>query len=127
MPTFQFERIAPVILRVGLGLVFIWFGTHQLMDPAMWVGFIPDYATNPFFTPETLVKLNGFAELIGAFMLMTGLWLRPLGILLCLHMLMIAVDAGGAIGTRDFGLATACLTLAMMLPDEWSLDAILKN
>src|SRR5712691_12098316 len=32
---------APVISRILLGLVLAWFGYHELVQPALWTGYVP--------------------------------------------------------------------------------------
>lgn len=121
------ERFAPLVLRIGIALVFVWFGTQQLINPSLWVGFVPEPFQDIFLPVETLVRLNGWAELVLALMLVLGFWLRIVGVLLFLHLFMIALEAGGAIGVRDFGLSIASLTIALMKPDDWSLDAFFEK
>ena len=114
--------LVPVVLRLGLAVVFVWFGSQQLANPAVWSAFVPALTTNPWISPSSLVLLNGWMELFGALLLMLGLWLRPVALILGLHLLLIAIEASGAIGVRDFGLAIACFALALALPDRWTLD-----
>lgn len=121
------ERFAPLVLRIGIALVFFWFGSQQLMNPSVWVGFVPEPFQDIFIPVETLVRLNGWAEIVLAFMLVMGFWLRVVGVLLFLHLFMIAVDTGGAIGVRDFGLSIASLTVALLVPDTWSVDAYFEK
>ena len=37
------EKSGPVILRVGLALVFLWFGSSQLFSPTQWTSFLPGF------------------------------------------------------------------------------------
>ena len=117
------NHLVPVVLRLGLAVVFLWFGSQQLSDPSVWTGFVPGWTANPWISVETIILLNGFAEIVAAVLLISGFWLRPVGLLLTIHMLVIALEAGGAIGIRDFGLAISCLALALSTPDHWTLDA----
>ncbi len=120
--------VPPVlVLRGGLALVFIWFGSQQLADVGAWVTYAPDWLVGLGIQPETIITANGIFELVASFMLLTGLALRPIAWLLTIHTLVIAAEAGGAIGVRDFGLAVATLTLALSIPDHWSLDAGLRE
>lgn len=121
------QELVPVILRLGLAVVFAWFGLQQLIDPSTWTAFVPAFTTNPWISAETLILLNGWMEVMGALLLLTGLWLRPAALILGLHMLFIAMETGGAIGMRDFGLTVACLALALTIPDKWTLDVKLMK
>jgi uncharacterized membrane protein YphA (DoxX/SURF4 family) len=118
----SYDHLAPIVLRFGLAAVFAWFGAHQLWDPGDWVAYIPAFTANPWISPETIILLNGWTEVVGAVLLVTGFWTRPVAFVLGLHMLFIAIETGGAIGVRDFGLAVACVALALSTPDRFTLD-----
>jgi len=110
------------ILRYAWAALFFWFGFQQLSDPSTWVGFLPVW-TGYFPIPgEMLVQLNGWLEIIGALFLLIGAFIRPVAIILSLHLFAIAIAAGGAIGVRDFVLALMGVTLAVADPDDWTLD-----
>lgn len=32
---------APTAARLALGLVLLWFGTHELVQPSLWTGYVP--------------------------------------------------------------------------------------
>ena len=32
---------APAVARVALGLVLLWFGIHELIQPSLWTGYVP--------------------------------------------------------------------------------------
>ncbi len=121
------DHVVPVVLRLGLAVVFLWFGAQQLADPLSWTGYVPIWTENPWITAETIIRLNGFSEIVAAGLLITGFWVRPVAALLALHMFMIALEAGGAVGMRDFGLAVACLALALSTADRWTLDAYFRR
>lgn len=123
----KYDQLAPAILRLGLAIVFAWFGWQQLTHPGDWIAFVPSLTTNPWLTPESLILINGWAEIVAATLLFTGFQTRAVALLLCFHLLVIATHAGGAIGVRDFGLALACLALALLSVDRWTLDAKLQN
>jgi uncharacterized membrane protein YphA (DoxX/SURF4 family) len=118
----KLDYLAPLVLRLGLAIVFAWFGLQQLTDPGSWIAFVPAFTTNPLISPETIILLNGWLEVVGAVLLVMGFQTRIVALVLGLHMLFIAIETGGAIGVRDFGLTVACLALALLTPDRWSID-----
>ena len=118
----KLDCLVPVILRYGMAVVFAWFGAKQLIDPSTWTAFVPAFTTNPWISPETIILLNGWMEVVGAALLLAGFWMRPVALVLGLHMLFISIETGGAIGMRDFGLTVACLAIASSTPDKWTLD-----
>ncbi|MEK7183068.1 MAG: DoxX family protein [Patescibacteria group bacterium] len=123
----KLDHLVPVVLRLGLAVVFIWFGAHQLIDPSSWTVYIPAFTNNPLISAETIILLNGWVEIVGAALLLAGFWMRPVAFILAIHMLFLAIEMGGAIGVRDFGLAIACLALALSTPDRWTLDHKLET
>ncbi|MCG3772790.1 MAG: hypothetical protein JW384_04009 [Nitrosomonadaceae bacterium] len=123
----KYDSLVPLVLRVGMAAVFAWFGLHQLFDPSSWIAFVPSFMTNPWITSESIVLVNGWAEVVGAFLLLIGFQTRPVALLLSLHMLFITIETGGAIGVRDLGITIACLALALSTIDRWTLDAKFRS
>lgn len=118
------RKYAPVILRVGLALVFLWFGIEQVFYPYEWTGWLPEYARALPFQPTTLVFLNGLFETIFGALLFAGLYTRLAASLLSLHMAHIVTVVGyGEIGVRDFALFTGVVTEAFFGADEFTADA----
>lgn len=81
----------------------------------LWTGYFP-------IPGEMLIQLNGWMELVLAGTLLLGFYTRFSATILALHLAGIAVSIGGAIGVRDLALATACASLALDVPDAWTLD-----
>ncbi len=112
-----------VIIRYALAALFLWFGVQQLIDPAIWVGFLPEWTGYAPIPGEMLVQLNGWSEIILGIMLALGVLTRFVAALLGAHLMLIAVTAGGAIGMRDGALALTTLALVFSKPDAWTLDS----
>lgn len=120
------SQFAPLLLRIGLAFLFLWFGYQQLMDAASWIDWVPTWATiMTGLTPETIVFANGIFEVIGGAMILVGLFVRPVAIILGIHLCIIAVDIGvfTGIGVRDIALAFATLSLGLSTPDDWTIDS----
>jgi uncharacterized membrane protein YphA (DoxX/SURF4 family) len=120
------KKFAPLILRIGLAFVFLWFGTNQLLSQSMWLSLIPAWAVSlTGMTAKTLVMINGTFEIIAGALLAVGVWIRPVAFLLAIHLLMIIGDVGlSPIGIRDIGLFCAALSVFFQGADEYSLDKI---
>lgn len=120
---------APIVLRIGIALVFLWFGFQQLWHPDSWTSFIPNIALSlSGLTAQTLVLLNGSFEVVFSLALIAGFNTQVAALLLALHMFDIAYVVGyDAIGVRDFGLAIATLSVALAGADNWSLDTLWNN
>ena len=117
------RAFAPVVLRLGLAVVFLWFGLSQLAEPAFWVGWVPLWATDlTGLNAEIIVMLNASLEVAGGALLALGLLVRPIAVILALHLAVITFEIGMTeIGFRDFGLACATLALALGGSDFLSL------
>ncbi len=113
---------APILLRFAIGLVYLWFGSSQLLDPLQWEAFVPSWALYGGITSHTLVYFNGIFEVIMALLLLLGIYTRIVASLLFVHLLTITLSIGfNAIGVRDFGLTFATLSIALYGDDKYSL------
>jgi uncharacterized membrane protein YphA (DoxX/SURF4 family) len=106
---------APIVLRLGLAGVFVWFGMSQILNQAVWTSFIPDWAMHlTGLSAVTLVSLNGIFEVVASILLVLGLWVRPVASLLFLHMCGIVVSVGlDSIGVRDIAIAAGLLSIVL--------------
>ena len=121
------KRYAPLFLRIGMAIIFLWFSFSQLADPEIWMGMIPSYAES-IAHPLTLVYVNAVFELVFAFLLLLGFKTRFVSGLLTLHLFhIVTILDYGPTGARDFALAIASLSIFMNGPDEFCLDKILKK
>lgn len=118
------KKFSPALLRVGLTMVFIWFGSNQLLNQAMWVGLIPkSLITLTGISAATFVTLNGIFEIVMVVLLAFGIGIRIVATLLFLHLITIIGDLGlNAIGIRDVGLMFAMLSVAFHGADDYSFD-----
>ena len=125
----KLKLFAPAILRIGLALVFLWFGLNQIIKPADWVGYIPDWVANLSpFSVTTLVYLNGAFEIIFGTALFLGFFTRIAALLLFLHIADITLTVGlDAVGVRDFGLTVATLVIFLNGADFFTLDRFVKE
>lgn len=119
---------ASPLLRIGMALVFLWFGFEQLFNTSAWVRLIPEWVTGlTGLTASTLVQFNGAFEVVFGTCLLFGFFTRVVSFLLALHMIHITftlVMASGwnAISVRDFGLSVATITLFLLGNHSFSVD-----
>lgn len=116
-----------IALRLSLAALFFWFGFQQWLAPDAWVSFLPSWTGYLPVPANTFIMINGWTEIVGATALLLGIWVRPVSVLLGLHLLGIAVSAGGAIGVRDAVLAAATLSLSLSPADKYTLDKKYAN
>jgi uncharacterized membrane protein YphA (DoxX/SURF4 family) len=125
----RMQRFAPVINRVGVSLVFLWFGSQQILHSDAWVSFIPSWATSlSGLSTLTLLHINGAFEIVFGLCLFAGYFTRVSALLLALHMLDIIFIVGyTSIGVRDFGIFIATASVFIYGSDSWSLDNYLNK
>ena len=120
----KLKLFSPVLLRVGIAAVFIWFGISQLQDARSWVDYVPQFIVSiSFMSATTLVHLNGIFEVVFGAALLLGFFTRFAAFFLALHILDIMFIVGwNAIGVRDFGLAVATIAVWLNGSDFLALD-----
>lgn len=121
----RYHAFGPTIVRVGLALVFLWFGYHLVSSPSDWVRQVPDYATKIIpLSAETIVMVNGIFEIVLGLALLVGFWTRTVAFLLAIHLIPIVINFGftSPNGARDFGLLMATLGLSFLRPGRYSID-----
>lgn len=110
-------------LRVGLALVFLYFGFQQVYSPDAWTGLVPSYLTSVVLTSANLVVFSGIMELTLGLFLLLGLYTRFASLILGVHLAGITFAMGFTpIGVRDFGLTIATLVLFLVGPHAPSID-----
>lgn len=122
------QALSPIILRIGLGAVVIWFGLQQLNSSASWIVYLPLWAENLPISQINFVYINGFFELIFGLLLVLGFYTRVVAFFLALHLFSIVFVVGyNEIGVRDFGLAVGLLSIFLHGPSDWSADEFFKR
>lgn len=105
----------PTAGRVLLGLVLAWFGYHELVQPALWTGYVP--GVNAASTPAILLVLaHGWLLFVLAIALIAGIWVRAAAgiavVLLAEIIIWLTVTAGlSDLTLRDVGVLGLALCL----------------
>ena len=128
-PRSDASRYAPSLVRMGLSIVFLWFGLHQLFVPDAFVGWLPPFLLSLPIPPSTFLALNGSFETLFGIFLLLGLFTRLTALLLTFHLIGILIFSVGynEIGVRDFGLMMATLSVFLSGPDLLCLDGALQR
>lgn len=119
---------APALNRIGMSIVFLWFGVNQLIHPEFFIVWLPAEVQYIPIKPETFVFLNGGFEVIFGVQLFLGVFTRISSLLLGLHLAGITYTIGlSEVGIRDFGLTLATLTIFLTPIDRLTIDYLLKK
>ncbi len=122
-----------LLLRLGFGLVFIWYhGWAKITGgPERWTGL--GSATESLgigFAPLVFGFLAAFAETVGALCIVLGLFFRPAALLLGMVMLVATSNhfvTGQGTPAHSFKNLWVLLGLVLIGPGRFSLDRWLAN
>ncbi len=112
----EIKKLTPeFILRIGLGLVFIYAGLHVATDPTGWIGFVPHWLQT-IVNPYLFLTIHGIVEIILGILILTGFFLPAVSLIAFLDLFSILVFYGVDDTTfRDFGLMMATLALFLLV------------
>ena len=103
------SRYAPLMLRLSLAIVFLWFGVDKFVNPGYWSHQLPD--TIKVIAGITEESEYGFIHLIGVFeilvgsVLASGIFTRYVAVVASVFIFSIVVTTGLNPATvRDIGL-----------------------
>ena len=116
------REIAARIVRIGMSLVFLWFGLNQLFQPDNFMGYLPSFILASDLAKQAIL-LNGAFNVVFGGLLLAGLFTRLVSVFLVLHLLSISVSLGyNDVMIRDIGLMFATASIYFSSPDKWTLD-----
>lgn len=117
----ELQKYGPVVLRISISLVFLWFSISQFMAPDEWIGYLPDFLASTS-QPLFFIYANATVELVLGILLIIGFFTRVVALLLSIHLLSITIALGyNAIAVRDLGLTLATFSIFLNGPDAWCL------
>lgn len=118
-----FQKFSPgLVLRLGLGLTYLYSGFQLFNQPGLWRSFLPIWYANfiaGILSVETYLRLQGVTEVIMGllfFAWFSGVWgVRIAAAYMALEMALILVFTGVDLITfRDIGLLAAALALLII-------------
>lgn len=128
------NRLAGLVLRLGVGTVFIAHGWPKFQNgPSNFAGFLTQLGV-PF--PEIMAWVVTALELVGGALLIIGLGTRLIALLLAIEMvfttLLVKVDLGiiapmgqGAGAEIDIAQGVGALALALIGPGLLAIDNLI--
>ena len=105
------------ITRIGIGIVFIWFGLSGVITPDMWTGMVPLWALT-ITSAHTLVVAHGIFELVFGFLFFIGFRQKITGTLLFLSIVQTLTLVSGPTLYRDIAIALATFGSAFAVNPE---------
>lgn len=122
----KLKEYSPVLLRIAIAIILLWFAFSQLKNPSGWIKMVPQYALSIGFSAKGLIYTNAIIELILGILILIGLYTRVASFLIGLHLLHITTILGyGAIAVRDFVIALVAFAIFLNGPDSYCLDRYL--
>ena len=114
------SKYGPLILRLGLAFVFIWFGINQLISPESFYGVVPSFLAS---NVDTVVLLNGILDTVIGLALLFGFKIRIVSVIKIVQLTAIIIALGyNPSAIRDVGILLASVALFFLGPDKWTLD-----
>jgi len=121
----RMKKYSPLLLRVGIAIVLLWFGFSQIKNPSSWVRMLPQFLQS---SGNTFIYLNGIFEIIFAILLLLGLFTRLVSLIAGLHLIVIALFVvSGPTGARDVAISIASFAIFLNGPDEFCLDNLIRK
>ena len=126
----RFEKLVPyvpLILRVGLALVFVFFGADKLMNVDLNISTFQLLPVPHMLPVATEVFLSAILELLVALLLLIGLWTRWVSFFAAVYIGLIVMLVGLSNVSRDVGLIAAALALGILGDGKWSVGNALSG
>jgi len=107
------NKYASTVLRMGLGLAFLWIALLIWRDPVLWAGFLPIWLQDilPVSSGAFMQGVAVFDAVVGFFLVLNR-FTRIVSALAALHLLGLVLTLGfNDIAARDFGLMAASVAV----------------
>lgn len=104
---------ASTVLRLSLGVTFLWIGIMIVKDPVSWVGFLQDWFVKLLpFSPTLLLTLTGYLDIVLGGLFLLNFFTPYIGIIGTIHMALILISSGvNETTVRDIAIGGACFSL----------------
>ena len=110
--TFERKQLTPLLLRLGLAIVFIYASVSSFKNPQDWVGYLPPFLRSSA-SATTLLHVFSVYEMLLALWLISGRYVKYAALLCAATLVGIIASNRSlfAITFRDIALACAALAL----------------
>lgn len=109
------ERIAHIVLRLGLAFAFLYPPINALFDPLSWVGYFPQFVRG-YVPDEILLHAFGVVEIVIALWILSGwriFWPSLVATLMLLGIVVFNVPNFQVL-FRDLSIAAMAFALAVL-------------
>lgn len=119
-------KLALTILRIALGITFLWIGILIIQDPEVWGGYIQPWAAKLLPLPvKEMMFGTGILDVALGFLLLTNILTWLAGAIGALHLAIVLITAGvNAVTVRDIGLLGAAVSVAIA---TWPKNLIFRR
>lgn len=110
------------IMRIGMGITFLWIGILIFRDPEGWGGFIQPWALKLLLVPVRQAMIStAILDMVIGLLLIINRWTWIASALASVHLMIILITAGiNEVTVRDIGLLGAAIALAIVTwPGDW--------
>jgi len=106
------KQLPALILSLGLAFVFLYAGIASLMNPQLWVSYLPQFMGN-FIALDVAIKFIAVYEIVLGLLLVSGKFRKVAAALSALTLVGIIVSSLNqfVITFRDVGLLFAAVAL----------------
>ena len=113
-----------LILRLGIGIVFLFFGVDKFIHPEVWINWVSPRLLYYFpFPQEVFIYLDGGLEAIIGVMLILGFYTRIFALIASLLIVGILATVGITdVTLRDVAILAGALSLVLTGSDKLSVD-----
>ena len=104
------------LFRLGLGLVFLWFGVDKFIHTSLWLSYItPAMSELIPFSQGLFIHTLGIIEIVLGGFLILGLFVRLVALFIALHLFFVVLTLGlNDVAVRDIGLMITAIALALI-------------
>jgi uncharacterized membrane protein YphA (DoxX/SURF4 family) len=106
------EQLSLLVLRFGIGSMFLWFGMDKWSEPSVWFAWMPTWLMHLAVPPELLMVAFGAIEFCLGLALLAGRHLRLVSLTCILALLFANLMTGVSDATvRDAAIVGGLLSL----------------
>ena len=101
------------ILRVGMGITFLWIGVLIFREPEAWGGLLQPWAAGILPVPIAQAMIGtAILDIVIGFLLLINVWTWVAALIGAIHLVIVLATTGiNEITVRDIGLLAGVLAL----------------